>query len=219
MRPAGRGPLDSLYFAYPHFEPPALSAADKARRHRVAIVGAGPVGMTAALVLAQYGIPSVLLDAKSTFNDGSRAICIARQSFQILQQIGAVAPFLDKALGWRHGSSFYRGQPIFRLTMPHAESEKYLPMYNIEQQFTEAYLWAAIEREPLIETRWQSAVTGLDNRVDGVTLTVEAGGETYALEAEYVLAADGARSPIRQALDLLNHPPSTKEMPHGQTHS
>jgi len=202
MRPAGRGPLDSLYFAYPHFEPPALSAADKARRHRVAIVGAGPVGMTAALVLAQYGIPSVLLDAKSTFNDGSRAICIARQSFQILQQIGAVAPFLDKALGWRHGSSFYRGQPIFRLTMPHAESEKYLPMYNIEQQFTEAYLWAAIEREPLIETRWQSAVTGLDNRVDGVTLTVEAGGETYALEAEYVLAADGARSPIRQALDL-----------------
>ena len=69
--------------------------------------------MTAALVLARYGVRSVLIDRKETFNDGSRAICIARPSMHILERIGAVAPFLDKALGWRFGRSYYRGETYF----------------------------------------------------------------------------------------------------------
>ncbi|MDP1883163.1 MAG: FAD-dependent monooxygenase, partial [Bradyrhizobium sp.] len=85
MRPAGKGPLDSLYFHYPHFPARHVPELDGvAARHPVAIVGAGPIGMTAALVLARYGIRSVLLDRKDTFNDGSRALCIARPSMHIL---------------------------------------------------------------------------------------------------------------------------------------
>jgi 3-(3-hydroxy-phenyl)propionate hydroxylase len=53
-----------------------------------------------------------VFDAKSTFNDGSRAICVARSSFYILERIGAVAPFLEKSLAWTTGRSFYRGQQI-----------------------------------------------------------------------------------------------------------
>ena len=79
MRPAGKGPLESLYFNYPIFPARRVAELDGAvTRHPVAIVGAGPIGMTAALVLARYGIRSVLLDRKDTFNDGSRALCIAR---------------------------------------------------------------------------------------------------------------------------------------------
>ena len=103
------------------------------------IVGAGPIGMTAALALARYGIRCVLIDRKDTFNDGSRAICIARPSMHILERIGAVAPFLEKALGWRFGRSYYRGEQIFRLEMPHPANEKYLPMYNLQQQYIEKY--------------------------------------------------------------------------------
>ena len=88
------------------------------------IVGAGPIGMTAALVLARYGIRSVLIDRKDTFNDGSRAICIARPSMHILERIGAVAPFVEKALGWRFGRSYYRGEQIFRLEMPQPPGRK-----------------------------------------------------------------------------------------------
>ena len=107
-------------------------------------------------MLARYGIRSVLLDRKDTFNDGSRALCIARPSMHILERIGAVAPFLDKALGWRFGRSYYRGEQIFRLEMPHPPGEKYLPMYNLQQQYIEQYLHDAVAACGLIDMRWQS---------------------------------------------------------------
>src|SRR3954453_12739914 len=173
MRPAGKGPLDSLYFSYPHFPARRVAELDGATaRHPVAIVGAGPIGMTAALVLARYGIRSVLIDRKDTFNDGSRALCIARVSMHILERIGAVAPFLEKSLGWRYGRSYYRGEQIFRLEMPHPDSEKYLPMYNLQQQYIEKYLHDAVVACPLIDMRWQSELTAIDPGNERVALDV-----------------------------------------------
>ena len=203
MRPAGKGPLDSLYFNYPIFPVGHAPERDGVKvRHPVVIAGAGPIGMTAALALAGYGVRSVLLDRKETFNDGSRAICIARPSMHILERIGTVAPFLAKALGWRFGRSYYRGEQIFRLEMPHPDSEKYLPMYNLQQQYIENYLHEAVAANPLIDMRWQSEVTSVENRNDGVTIGVGTPEGNYQLDADYVLAADGARSPIRSMLGL-----------------
>lgn len=201
MRPKGRGELDSLYFDYPHFAPPARDKGTEPRRP-VVIVGAGPVGMTAALTLAQYGIRSLLLDRKDTFNDGSRAICISRSSYYILERIGAVAPFLEKSLGWTRGRSFYRGRQILEFDMPDSEDEKFRPMYNLEQQYIEQFLWDAVEASALIETRWQSEVTGVEDEAGGVSLTVTDPNGSYTLPAAWVLAADGARSAIRQMRGL-----------------
>src|ERR1700733_14046982 len=173
MRPAGKGPLDSLYFDYPTFPAGRAPELDGgAGTHPVVIVGAGPIGMTAALVLAQYGVRSVLLDRKDTFNDGSRAICIARPSMHILERIGAVAPFVEKALGWRFGRSYYRGEQIFRLEMPHPSGEKYLPMYNLQQQYIEQFLHKAVPASDLIDMRWQSELSTIKCRADGVSLGV-----------------------------------------------
>ena len=203
MRPAGRGPLDSLYFDYPRFEPRRVpELVGKGTRASVAIVGAGPIGMTAALTLAKHGVPSVLLDIKSTFNDGSRAICIARQSMNILRQIGAVAPFESHALGWTHGTSYYRGHEVLRFSMPHSDNERYLPMYNLQQQYTEKYLHDAVARSPLIDMRWASEVVGVRQLDDGARLSVSTPLGKYELEADYVLAADGARSPLRSMLGV-----------------
>jgi 3-(3-hydroxy-phenyl)propionate hydroxylase len=120
----------------------------------------------------------------------------------ILERIGAVAPFLEKALGWRFGRSYFRGTQIFRLEMPHPESEKYLPMYNLQQQYIEKFLHDAVTACRLIDMRWQSEVAGIENRPDGVALDIATPDGNYRLEAGYVLAADGARSPIRSMLGL-----------------
>ena len=68
----------------------------------------------------------------------------------ILERIGAVSPFLDKALGWRQGRSYYRGEQIFRLEMPHPANEKYLPMYNLQQQYIEKFLHDAVAASPFV---------------------------------------------------------------------
>jgi 3-(3-hydroxy-phenyl)propionate hydroxylase len=203
MRPAGRRELDSLYFQYPHFPlKPVPELQGEAMTHPVAIVGAGPIGMTAALALARYGVRSVIIDRKDTFNDGSRATCIARSSMHILERVGAVEPFVAKALGWRYGRSYYGQTQIFRLEMPHPPGEKYEPMYNLQQQYTEKFLHDAVAREPLIDMRWQSSATSIRQDDDGVTLGVETPGGDYDLKARYLLAADGARSPLRSMLCL-----------------
>src|SRR3981189_3321873 len=197
MRPAGKGPLDSLYFNYPTFAARHVPELDAiAVRHPVVIVGAGPIGMTAALALAQYGVRCLLIERKDTFNDGSRALCIARPSMHILERIGAVAPFLDKALGWRFGRSYYRGEQIFRLEMPHPQSEKYLPMYNLQQQYIEQYLHDAVAACDLVDMRWQSELSDIKSGADGVSIGITSPAGNYRLDADYVLAADGARSPI-----------------------
>jgi 3-(3-hydroxy-phenyl)propionate hydroxylase len=203
MRPAGKGALESLYFDYPQFAARRVPELDGAvKRHPVLIVGAGPIGMTAALVLARYGIRSVLIDRKDTFNDGSRAICIARPSMHILERIGAVAPFVEKALGWRFGRSYYRGEQIFRLEMPQPPGEKYLPMYNLQQQYIEKFLHDAVATSDLIDLRWQSELSDIEPHDDGVSVRNSSPAGDYRLDAGYVLAADGARSPVRSMLGL-----------------
>jgi 3-(3-hydroxy-phenyl)propionate hydroxylase len=203
MRPAGKGPLESLYFDYPRFAARRVPELDgAATRHPVLIVGAGPIGMTGALVLARYGIRSVLIDRKDTFNDGSRAICIARPSMHILERIGAVAPFVKKALGWRFGRSYYRGKQIFRLEMPQPPGEKYLPMYNLQQQYIEKFLHDAVAASDLIDMRWESELSAVEPHNDGVSVRVSSPEGDYRLDADFVLAADGARSPIRSMLGL-----------------
>ncbi|MEX2126114.1 MAG: FAD-dependent monooxygenase [Woeseia sp.] len=196
--------MESLYFKYPKFRfrrAPELTGASD--RYPVVVAGAGPVGMTAALSLARQGIRSVVLDEKDTLNDGSRAICVSRHSFETLQQLGAVEPFEHKSLGWTNGRSYYRDRIIYRLEMPHSDQERFFPMYNIQQQYIERFLADRIGEVPdLIDIRWQSRVSGVGKSADEVTLCVTTPEGEYPLRARYLLAADGARSRIRDALGL-----------------
>jgi 3-(3-hydroxy-phenyl)propionate hydroxylase len=200
-RPAHRD--HSLYFDYPHYDfvpPPELGG--KAITHDAAVVGAGPVGVAAALELARHGVSCVVLDDKDTVNEGSRAICIARHSLEILQQLGLAERFVAKALGWTHGTSYYGTQPVYRLEMPHSAEERFYPMYNLQQQYVEQYLVDAATAHPKIDLRWQSRVTDISVTGAGATLAVQTRAGRYALNARYVIAADGARSAVRRQLDL-----------------
>ncbi|MGE3248410.1 MAG: FAD-dependent monooxygenase, partial [Beijerinckiaceae bacterium] len=186
----------SLYFDYPHFDAPA-ARENLARAEQVVIAGAGPVGMVAALTLAQHGVRSVLLERKSTFNDGSRAICVSRSSCNLFQTLGIETRFLDKGLPWTSGRSFFRGRQILEFFMADTGDEKYRPMYNLEQQYIEAFIHEAVAASDLIGMRWQSELTAMHDTGSGLVLSVRDAKGAYELPAQWLLAADGARSSIR----------------------
>src|SRR5690606_26885683 len=137
-----------------------------------------------------------------TFAAGSRAICFSRRTLEILDVLGVADRVMAKALSWVHGTSYYKNHQVFRLTMPHGENDKFPPMVNLQQCYLEQYLVTAAEAQPLIDLRWQSKVVGLTHGDDGVRLTVETPDGTYDIQADYVVASDGARSAVRQLMGL-----------------
>ncbi len=182
---------------------PPLAGGLEEKRHTVAIVGGGPVGLALALALARQGVASVVVEADETVCKGSRAICLSRRSLEILDHLGALDGFLLKGLGWTTGRSFYRETEVLRFDMPHAATDRFLPMTNIPQYWIEEFLVQAVERHAdLIDLRWQTRLTGMEANADGVRLTLTTGATEYAAEADWLVACDGARSLVRQSLSL-----------------
>lgn len=182
---------------------PALENGQDVRRHPVAIVGGGPVGLATALGLARQGIASVLIEADSSVCHGSRAICISRRSLEIVERLGAVEGFLEIGLPWTGGRSFYRETEVLHFTMPQDENQKLPPMINLAQYHIEQILLDAAERHgDLIDIRWQTRVTAMAQDGNGVTLQLASHAGNYALQADWMVACDGGRSTIREAMGL-----------------
>jgi 3-(3-hydroxy-phenyl)propionate hydroxylase len=187
---------------YPASLPPLQGGVDQTR-HPVVVVGGGPVGYCAALGLASHGVPVVLLEADDSVCFGSRAICISRRSLEIIARLGAAEGFLKQGLPWTGGRSFYRDDEVLHFKMPMDENQKHPPMINLAQYSIEQLLLdAAEQKSDLVEVRWQNRVTAIDARDDGARLTVETSAGAYTMEADWVVAADGGRSFLRETLGL-----------------
>ncbi|MBV6823104.1 FAD-dependent monooxygenase [Pseudomonas sp. PD9R] len=196
-------PRRSIYFDYQVFPAHTASVgASQVERRPVVIVGAGPIGLTAALDLARYGIPSIVLESERQVSEGSRAIVFTRRSLEILQQIGVAERVTEAGLGWRFGNSFYRNQRVFRMEAPHDPDDRYPPMTNLQQPRLEQFLVDACQANPLTEIRWGNKVEKLTQADEYATLEIDTPAGSYLLEANWVVAADGARSAIRSLLGL-----------------
>jgi 3-(3-hydroxy-phenyl)propionate hydroxylase len=172
------------------------------QRTAVAIVGAGPVGLTLAAGLAAHGIGHVLLEARGSVSFGSRAICLSRRSFEIWRGFGVADRALAKGLPWTGGRSYWRGREVLRFAMPAAPGDRHPPMVNLQQCFAEQFLVDALLDSPECDLRWHSAVAGATPRDDGVDLDVTTPEGACTLRADWVVATDGARSSLREAVGL-----------------
>ena len=190
-------------YAYPKFEyrrPPELSGAAP-RRYPVVIVGAGPAGMTAALDCRLHGIPVVVLDDDDTVSVGSRGLCYAKRALEILDRVGVGEPVVNKGVGWNVGRTFFGEGEVFNFDLLPAADHKRPGMVNLQQYYLEQYL---VERcnETGVEIRWKNKVVSVNPEGEKVTLQVETADGVYALETDWLIVCDGARSPIRTMLGL-----------------
>jgi 3-(3-hydroxy-phenyl)propionate hydroxylase len=195
-------PRRSIYYDYRVFDAWLPSQHPKEQRAAVVIAGAGPIGLVTALALAQHGVKSVVLEAERQVSEGSRAIAFTRRSMEILQQVGVAHRVTEHGLPWRFGNSIYRGQRVFRMENPHDPDDRFFPLINIQQQYLEQYLAEACEASALVDLRWGNRLVAFRRHGTGATLEVDTAEGPYALEADWLVAADGARSVVRSAMDL-----------------
>src|SRR5215470_9117362 len=159
----------------------------------VAVIGNGPVGQTAALMLARWELPVTLLDQRPHRDAaGSKSIVQQRDVLDAWDAVGAGRRIADEGVTWTTARTFYRDAELFSLTFTDPGRSAFPPFVNISQSRTEQILDECIAAQPLISVRWGHKVTGLAQDTGGVTLTCATDRGPVTLRADYVVACAGA---------------------------
>src|SRR5262245_344422 len=144
---------DPRQLAFPHRRSVDQDRPQPAH-HPVVIVGAGPVGLAAALDLALRGQPSTVIDRKGSLSYGSRAICWSKRTLEIMDRLGVAQALLDKGVTWRTGKVFHDDHLIFAFDLLEETGHRMPAFVNLQQYYFEHYALEAAQRTGLIDVRW-----------------------------------------------------------------
>ena len=175
-------------------------------RHPVVIVGAGPVGLAAALDLGQRGVPVVVLDENDKVSHGSRAICFAKRTLEIADRLGMGEALVEKGVQWNLGKVFFGDRKVYEFNLLPETGHRRPAFINLQQYHLEQDMVARLrelqaEGAP-IDLRGGNRVTGVKAHDDHVALSIDTPEGPYALQADWLIACDGAGSPVREYLGL-----------------
>jgi 3-(3-hydroxy-phenyl)propionate hydroxylase len=191
------------YQPFGYTTPPELSGKAAQERYPVAIVGAGPVGLAMAIDLALHGIASVVLDDNDVVSVGSRAICWSKRTLEIFDRLGVGERMVEKGVTWKVGRLFHRDKEVWNFDLLPEEGHKMPAFINLQQYHVEQYLVERARDFPdLIDLRFKNRVAGVSPAADHAAVDIETPDGAYRLKAQYLIACDGARSFVRQAMGL-----------------
>ncbi len=177
----------------------------------VLIVGAGPVGMSAALLLANHGVKSIVIEKHNSITHHPKASSFNTRTMEILRSLGIEQGIYDST-GSVGGVSFYTSLTKYRLGgftfnsfpdyMENWLASTPAPGTVSSQIELEKWLKLKIDESDLIDFRYNSEKISLSEGGGFTTARIRdlESSETYLIEAQYTLACDGAGSPTRKEL-------------------
>ncbi|MQQ07820.1 FAD-dependent oxidoreductase [Epibacterium sp. SM1979] len=175
-------------------------------RHPVVVIGGGPIGLATALDLGRQGKPVVVLDDHEGVGQGSRAICFAKRTLEIAQRYGCGQPMVDKGVVWNLGKVFFDDRKIYDFNLLPEDGHRNPAFINLQQPYFEKFIHDQIVAEVAqgapIDIRGKNRVEAITSQDDHVVLDILTPEGPYQIEADWVVACDGASSPTRAMLGL-----------------
>ncbi|MDN7898772.1 bifunctional 3-(3-hydroxy-phenyl)propionate/3-hydroxycinnamic acid hydroxylase [Burkholderia cepacia] len=177
--------------------------ANNPERTSVAIVGAGPNGVAMANLLGLYGIATVIVEKAADVVEFPRAVGIDDEALRMFQTAGLADELSRDIIQNVPLRMFKANGECFADIRPSIREFGWWRRNIFMQQLAERTLRAGLDRYPHVSLRTSEEVVDVEQDDGGVTLRVRrADGRQYALQADYVVAADGGRSPMRELLGV-----------------
>ena len=195
-----------IQFGYRRHPDQDRDAADAAQ-HPVVVVGAGPVGLSLAIDLAQRGQPVCCSTMPTGSAKGRARSASPNARSNSGTGLASASRMVDKGVVWSVGKIFHGDAQLYQFNLLPEQGHKRPAFINLQQFYAEAYLVDRAQQLAAIELRWRNKVTGLQQRNDHVVLAIETPEGPYRVRAELcrglrrcavVAAADGGRG-IRRA--------------------
>ena len=190
-------------YEYPEFpyKPPTDLMQGAPQRRPLVVIGAGPVGLAAAIDARLQGLDVLLFDEDNSVSFGSRAVCYAKRSLEILDRLGLGDGLVEKGVSWSVGRTFMREEEVYRFNLVPDAGHKRPGMINLQQYHLEEALVRRAEAVG-VDLRWKHKVVSVKPLDDGARVTLETPDGTFDIEADWLIVADGARSNVRRELGL-----------------
>lgn len=171
---------------------------------KVLIIGAGPTGLMAACQLIRFGIDFIIIDRKEGPTKESRALVVHARSLEIYDQMGIAGNALKMGELVKGVQILVNGRKVKELELENIGEglSKFPFLLVLEQNKNEELLYEYIKNHHK-QVQWQTEMVGLHQETDKVLITCKTqNNETFQVQADWLIAADGSKSEVRHLLDL-----------------
>ena len=172
--------------------------------NRIIVAGGGPAGLIATLALAQQDIPVLMLEAQPSPVDHRRATTFHPPTLEYLRQLGAVDSVIENGLItpiWQFRDRKEGLVAEFDLAAIKDETD-YPYRVQYEQMNLNKVLYRMLDDYADVDIRFAHEVLEAEQKADTASVRVTTPDGEVTFHGRFVVAADGARSNIRRALDI-----------------
>jgi 3-(3-hydroxy-phenyl)propionate hydroxylase len=168
----------------------------------VAIVGAGPVGLTIANYLGSMGVSALVAEQRDRLIDYPRGVGMDDECLRSFQAIGLGDIIAQHTTPGQKMRFLTMSGKTFALIDPQTREFGWPRRNSFIQPMVDEMLYEGLQRFDCVSTRFATELISFAEEPDGVSLKLEYGGSQQEVKAQWLVGCDGGRSLVRKSLDI-----------------